>query len=136
MEEFFTRETANKGITLPLYTPDGEKSEHSLTILGVDSDAHYKAELNEKRKIMSLQAQVQNLSPEKRDELVAEMQQACEIEIFAALIGDWTFKQKCSHANKVKFLTNAPQFTTLIDKIASDRKRFFVKGQSNLKDSQ
>ena len=39
MNAFFTRGVANEGVQLPLYLPTGEKSEHWVRILGVDSDA-------------------------------------------------------------------------------------------------
>ena len=34
MDEFFTRGKANEGVQLPLYTPDGSKSEHWVRVLG------------------------------------------------------------------------------------------------------
>lgn len=136
MEEFFTRDNANKGIVVPLETPDGEESKHTMTILGVDSDQHYQTELDMQRKILQLRSKSQAMSPTKLEKLVDEMRRDCEVEIMAGLIGDWTFKQKCSHANKVKFLTNAPQFVEMINRVASDRKRFFTQGQNNSKATQ
>ena len=44
MSAFFTRDRANEGIELPLYLPNGRKSEHWLRVLGVDSDAFRLAE--------------------------------------------------------------------------------------------
>ena len=49
MEAFFTRERANEGVEVPLYTPDGTKSQHWIRIRGVDSDAFREAEANSKR---------------------------------------------------------------------------------------
>ena len=44
MDAFFTRGKANEGVQLPLYLPDGSKSEHWVRILGVDSDIFRAAE--------------------------------------------------------------------------------------------
>ena len=136
MEEFFTKDKANQGIELPLYTPDGKKTDHLLTILGVDSDAHYQAELREKRKIMALTPTVKSLPESEREAVISKAQRDSELEIFASLILDWTFEEECNHENKIKFLTNAPQIADMIDKVASDRKLFFMSGQSNSKGSR
>ena len=136
MEEFFTREKANTGIELPLFTPDGKKSDHTITILGVDSDEHYHAELREKRKIMAMAPVMEKLSEADRDTAILEAQRSSELEIFAALISDWSFDQECNHEHKIKLLSNAPQIAHRIDKIASDRKLVFGNGQSSSKDTQ
>ena len=136
MEEFFTRDSANDGVEVPLYTPDGKKTDHLLTILGVDSDKHHEAELKQKRLIMALQGQFKNLPPEELEVMLSAAQRKSELEIYAALIQDWTFEQECNHANKIKFLTNAPQMGHMIDKVASDRSLFFGKRQSSSEDSQ
>ena len=50
MNAFFTRGVANEGLQLPLYLPNGEKSEHWVRVLGVDSDSFRAAEAESKRK--------------------------------------------------------------------------------------
>lgn len=131
MEEFFTRENANNGIEFPLFTPDGQKSEHTMKVLGVDSDEFQAAELREKRKVMGLESEARGLPEGSRDGFFATKQKESELEILAALISSWSFKQKCTHANKIKFLKNAPQIADQINKVAVNRKLFFANGQDS-----
>lgn len=136
MEEFFTRDNANNGIKLPLYTPSGEETEYSLTILGVDSDAYHKADIRERRKLVTLQADVDGMKDAEKEEYIDAAQKDSELEILAALIGDWNLKQECTHENKLKLLLNAPQIAEKINKVAGNRRLFFAEGQSNSSDSQ
>jgi hypothetical protein len=39
MDAFYTRQKANEGIQLPLFLPDGTKTDHWIRIRGIDSDA-------------------------------------------------------------------------------------------------
>jgi hypothetical protein len=39
MGAFYTRQKANEGIQLPLFLPDGTKTDHWIRIRGIDSDA-------------------------------------------------------------------------------------------------
>ena len=136
MEQFFTRDNANKGIKLPLYTPDGGETEFYLTILGVDSDAYHKADIRERRKLVTLQADVDGMKDAEKEEYIDNAQKQSELEILAALIGGWNLEQECTHENKIKLLVNAPQIADKINKIAGNRKLFFSEGQSNSSSSQ
>ena len=136
MEEFFTRDNANNGIELPLFTPDGGKTEHTMQILGVDSDEFQATELREKRKVMALEAEAKDLKESERAEFFAAKQKESELEILVSLISGWTFEQECNHENKLKFLTNAPQIADQINRVAANRRLFFLEGQSDSKSSQ
>ena len=139
MKEFFTREKANKGIELPLFFPDGSKSEHSLTVRGVDSDHFRKAEAHAKRKAIEI-SEVEKL--EDREEAVREI----ELECIASLVAGWTFEEKFTPVNVVNFLREAPQIAIMVARFAARRSLFFQKKQesstsgqnlkSNLKKSQ
>lgn len=126
MEAFFTREKAEAGIKLPLYSPLGEKTEHWLRIRGIDSDEFRVAESEARRDAMRVAA-IED--PEERNIAIADAQRS----LIATLVIGWSFEQECSHSNVMKFLREAPQIQDAIDKAASRRALFFV---SESKDSQ
>jgi hypothetical protein len=131
MESFFTRSSANTGIDLPLYTPDGLKSEHSLHIIGVDSDIFRQTELTEKRRAVS-DTRSAGKDPVELDKLVEES----KLRLLASLIVSWTFEQECSLENKLNFLREAPQIAQAINTHSADRTLFFVNASTNSADSQ
>jgi len=116
IKDFHTRETANKGIDLPLYLPDGSKSEHSITIRGVDSDAFRAAEAQASRRAF------EEASEGKEPDI-----EAGKRDMLASLIISWTFDQKCTIDARRNLLREAPQIADAIDRVASQR-RFFTSG--------
>lgn len=137
MEEFFTKDKANAGVEMPLFTPTGEKSDHSFRILGVDSDAYAKAETAMKRALPTIEAESKLLKGEEAKlAFIADEQTKWRNKILAAVIADWTFDKDCTETNKVEFLTNAPQIAKAVDTFICDRRVFFSFGQANLKISQ
>lgn len=124
MQEFFTRQTANEGVELPLYLPDGSISEEKLTVRGVDSDAFREAEAHAKRKAVEL-AQIED--PRERARMVRETELAC----IAALVANWTFDQPCSRENVVNFLREAPQIADAVNRFAARRAEFYTKKSTN-----
>lgn len=120
MEEFFTRSSANEGIKLPLYHPDGTKSEHWLRVRGVDSDEFRRAEATAKRKAMEL-AQIKD--PDERAEAVRET----ELECIAALVAEWSFEQELTHIQLVTFLREAPQIADMVNRFAVQRAQYYSK---------
>lgn len=120
MQEFFTRQTANEGVQLPLYRPDGTLSEHWLQVRGVDSDHFRRAEAKAKRKAVEL-AQIED--EQKRAEAVRET----ELECIAALVAGWSFEQEASPINVVNFLREAPQIADMVNRFAARRAEFFSK---------
>jgi len=119
MEEFFTRQRANEGKVLPLYLPSGEKSEHTITVLGVDSDKFKKSEVQMKRAALELD---KTLDEEMRSEEIEKLR----IKLIASIVVDWTFEQPCNEPNVVKLLTEAPQITEAINQFAANRRAFFA----------
>lgn len=118
MKEFFTREVANEGKKVPLYLPNGEKSEHWLVLLGTDSDQFRLTEARSKRNVIEF-AQIESAS--EREEAVEDAKRT----LVASLISDWSFDQDCDEANKIEFLKNAPQIGNMINLYCADRKNFF-----------
>lgn len=118
MKEFFTREVANEGKKVPLYLPNGEKSEHWLVLLGTDSDQFRLTEARSKRNVIEF-AQIESAS--EREEAVEDAKRT----LVASLISDWSFDQDCDEANKIELLKNAPQIGNMINLYCADRKNFF-----------
>lgn len=124
MEMFYTRERANEGIEVPLYTPDGQKTEHWMRIRGVDSDAFRLAEADSRRDAMRIAA----IEDEKeRSKEIAE----AKLRLIAALVMDWSFDEECNEKNVIEFLRQAPQIADVIDQIAGKRALFFAKKSSS-----
>jgi hypothetical protein len=138
MDEFFTRDKANEGVTLPLFRPDdGTKTEHWLKILGVDSDAYFKAETAMRRAMPGVEAEAKSLNgAEEQLTFIAEKQKEWQRKVLAAVIVDWSFEKECNEANKIEFLAKAPQIAKAVDTFISDRRLFFRLGQDSLKTSQ
>ena len=129
MEQFYTRDKANEGIALPLSLTNGEESEHSLTILGIDSDEFKWVNTDEQRKVsttLELAAKIED--EDERKKFIQKRGDESKLAILVALIKDWSFDQECTEENKTEFLKNAPQIADAINSYAADRKRFFGKG--------
>lgn len=128
LSDFFTRNNANEGIELPLYLPTGEKSEHWLKIVGVDSDLFRHQELVEKRGVLKLRGKPQ-----------AEVDKAAEesrLRLLAAIIIDWSFPEECTTENKINLLREAPQIAEAVNNYSADRTLFFANASKNSADSQ
>ncbi len=141
MEEFNTLDEANEGKVLPLYHPKtGEKTEHWLRILGIDSDAYFKAETGMRRAMPGIEAEAKTLNGnEEQLTYIAQKQKEWQRKVLAAVIADWSLEEQygeCNEANKIAFLTKAPQIAKAVDTFISDRRLFFRLGQDSLKDSQ
>lgn len=120
MSLFHTRDAANDGIQLDLYTPTGVKTEHWLRVLGADSDAFRDAELNSKREGIRLTS----VTDEKeRTKLTRELQ----LKVLASVVVGWSFPKPCTQANVMDFLREAPQIADAVDVMISRRNLFFAK---------
>ena len=131
MEEFFTKDAANEGVEIPLYLPTGDKSEHTITIYGVDSDEFYRALQIEKRKLSGIEIAANKLEGEDRLEYINDKQRESEYTVLGYLIKDWTFEMECTMENKIRFVKNAPQIGEQINRISGDRKLFLALGQES-----
>lgn len=120
MDAFFTREKANDGIEVPLYTPTGEKSEHSIRIRGVDSDLFRQAEAESKRDAL----RIAGIEDEAQRSLAIT---EAKLKLLSSLVVSWTFDQECTRESVVEFFRNAPQIADAVDRVASKRALFFAK---------
>lgn len=124
MNDFFTREKANEGIQLPLYLPNGLKSEHWVRIIGIDSDTFRAADIEARRDAVRI-AQIDD--PKAREEAIAKSKR----DLVAVLVIDWSFPSPCTHEEVSNFFKEAPQIMDAIDQAASRRALFFANGSSS-----
>lgn len=124
MEAFYTRERANEGIKIPLYLPDGTKTEHWLRIRGIDSDHFRLAEAESKRDAMRV-AMIED--PLERAKAIAD----AKLSLIAELVISWSFEKECTHENVKEFFRQAPQIADAVDQVASKRALFFAKRSSS-----
>ena len=123
---FHTRERANEGQRLALYTPDGKKTEHWLQVRHVWSDAFQTA--NEAvlagmhDAVMDAAGDTAKIDAAKREG---------QLRLWAALVSAWSFEEPCTPEAVEAFLREAPQIGKQIDKFAADNKRFFGKGSTS-----
>lgn len=124
MEAFFTRRKANEGIKLPLWTPQGTKSEHWVRIMGVDSDEFRAANAESQRDALRI-AQMDDKAEQAR--AIADSKRM----LVAALVIDWSFDRPCTRESVAEFFLEAPQIMDSIDVAASRRALFFAHGSSS-----
>lgn len=123
MGEFFTRNKANEGLQLPLYRPDGSKSEHWVRVLGIDSDAFRRADAEARRDAFRI-AQIEDLT--ERSQAIADSKR----RLVAALVVDWSFDRPCNVETVAEFFREAPQIMDAIDMASSKRALFFANRSS------
>lgn len=124
MDAFFTRGKANEGLQLPLYLPNGQKSEHWVRILGVDSDAFREAEAESRRDAFRI-AQIEDVA--ERARAIADSKR----RLVASLVVAWSFDRACNVDEVDSFFKEAPQIMDAIDLAASKRALFFGAGSSS-----
>lgn len=124
MDAFFTRSRANEGLELPLYLPNGQKSEHWVRVLGVDSDAFRNAEAESRRDAFRI-AQIEDLAD--RAKAIADSKR----HLVASLVVAWSFDRPCNVEEVEAFFSEAPQIMDAIDRAASKRALFFAAGSSS-----
>lgn len=129
MTAFFTRETANEGVKIPLSLPDGSASEHWLVLRSVDSDAFRAEDFRQRRRLSEVFATIED--EEERDKRIMAM----SIELLASTVISWSFEQACTKENVIEFLTNAPHIADAIDTITTKRALFTKKKQTDLESS-
>lgn len=136
MEAFFTRDKANDGIRVDLFTPDGRKSGEWLMVRHVWSDVFADAEEAAKVKVGDyLRNELQRLGLKGEDEIPEEVRKGirakgreARTDLLAMLVAGWSFEAECTPDNVRDFLHRAPQIADQVDRIAGDAKRFFGDG--------
>lgn len=133
IEQFFTREKAEKGKELPLFFPDGSISEHSIFIRGIDSDHFKAAERQSVRRAVDLTEQ--RKKDELTDEQVEKEYEEEKLKLVASLVIRWTLPDDFTEENVIQLLREAPQIKDKINSLAADRKSFFGKGSDSSKNT-
>jgi len=128
MEEFKTRERANTGHKIPLFTAGGVLTAHWVRVRGIDSDAFQRARTKQTRRI----AEIVELKEGEREEAVAD----ATLEMLASLVAEWSFPEPCEHDASKYFLRDGPQIATAIDKLSSRRAFFFQTPADSLMPTQ
>lgn len=116
-EAFFTSAAAQEGIRLPLRDARGNKTDHWLHIIGVDSDEFRLLDSSNKRRAV----EIGMIADEKeRDRAILDMTR----DLAASLVKGWSFPQECTHKNVVAFFKEAPQIQRAVDMAAANRSLF------------
>lgn len=124
VEEFFTRDAANNGIKVPMYTSSGKKTEHWMRIRGVDSDDFRFAENKAKREAVKI-AEIQD--ERERFEAMRDMTS----RLVAHVVMDWSLPEPCTVDTVAAFFKKAPQIEEAVNKAASRRALFFAPESSS-----
>lgn len=128
MEAFFTRKASNEGIELPLYAPDGTKTEHWIRIRGVDSDAFRLADAEERRRMI----EIVRIEDPREQQLALHQSR---LRLLSALVISWSFEEECTLDKVMEFLREAPQIADAIDHAATKRALFLGNGSSSSRPS-
>lgn len=130
LEQFYTRDKANEGRKLPLYTPDGAATEEWLLVRHVFSDAFIQAEESSLREARDA---ILAMSDKSDPVEVAKLQAGAKLKVLASLVAGWSFKIDCTPETVADFLAKAPQIAEQINSFAADSKGFFGDGPRNSK---
>ena len=122
MEAFFTRDKANEGRKLLLYTPCGTKTDEWLIVRHVWSDDFQRAEEAAQREARET---VMGMGADATKEVIAEIQRGSRVRLLASLVAGWSFDSECTPDAAADFLDKAPQIADQIDAFAADAKGFF-----------
>jgi len=122
-QTFYTREPANVGVRVPLFTPGGAPTEHWLQVRGIDSDAYRLAQAASRQRLMAAQA-----DPKKIESLDPDAER---IELLSALVVAWSFPDPVTPEAVKQFFRDAPQIATEVDRLSANRRRFFADSSSS-----
>lgn len=118
MKEFFTRSRANQGVKIPLVHPDGTPSKHWIQVRNTDSDAF-------RGHVDTFNTDTLQNGADLSEEEIKKEREEMLLVILASLIADWSFEIEQTDENKIELLREAPQIANQIDKLSTDKKRFF-----------
>ncbi|MGO3578769.1 MAG: hypothetical protein ACTIOI_02790 [Pseudomonas helleri] len=120
LSDFFTLGALEKGKKLPLTLPDGTETEYHLMVLGADAPAARKA-LLEATRILRDEGK-EGMSVEEE----AAISQRANLHYRTALAFGWDFPVEYTKEAITELLLNNPGLSVEVEKLASDRGRFFA----------
>jgi len=121
MADFYTLGALEKGKKLPLTLPDGTETEHYLMVMGSDAPAARKALLEASRMLRGEAKEKMSVDAE------AELAQRANLHYLSVLAFDWSFPVPYTKEAVTELLLNNPGLSLEVEKLASDRTRFFAK---------
>lgn len=120
MKDFYTRDAGNRGTKVPLFLPDGKKTEQYLIVRSVDSDAFREASADARREVIRA-AQVDDLDERRK------MARESTLNLQVSLVKDWSFDEECTPEAVREFLIGAPHIADELDQLCSKRELFIEK---------
>jgi hypothetical protein len=128
MSAFHSRSKANEGVKHFLAFPDGTLSDEFVVIRGMDSDAFRTAQDSSNFDLMiQIRKEQEALIADPKSQPSKEFRALNKLKLISALVSDWSFEKECSQENVQEFLKESPHICDAVDRLASDRKRFFNK---------
>jgi hypothetical protein len=115
---FLTRQQANEGIVMPLFTREGQATDKWIRIRGADSDEYRAQQADSLRRLAPL--------AEIKDEI--SRREAIELEkrkSIAALVMGWNLALDFTQEKILWLLQEAPQIADQIDRVSTRRAFFF-----------
>ena len=119
LSDFFTLGALEKGKKLPLTLPDGTETEYHLVVLGADAPAARKALLEATRILRDEGKEGMSVDEE------AAIAQRANLHYRSALAFDWSLPVPYSKEGIAELLLNNPGLSNDVERLASDRARFF-----------
>ena len=138
LEGFATAKLAEEGVKIPLTDVEGNETKHWIKIKSTDSISFKKAQSKFRKRIVA----IHELGDED-DSLDSILEtEKLSLELLACLIISWSFKNddgtpyKCTKANAIKLLKDAPILAQEIDAASARRKNFIKRSLKESSDSQ
>lgn len=116
MHAFHSREKSETSRKFPLTTPEGDKTEEYLLIVGYYSSKFTKARAEFRERV------VENASSATPEKGFSESHKA---ELVADAVEGWSFDEPFSKAAVIEFLKECPHIVDDVDAFVYDRKSFF-----------
>lgn len=131
MSELFTRDTANRGVRIPLVdSRTGKETEQWLLVLGTDSDSYRAQQRENQRRLIEI-VKASRGPDQKSSE--AAFEKALEAETprmhrlaLASLVGGWSLEDGCTKANVLQLLEQAPGIEDTLERYEKDQSLFFA----------
>lgn len=120
LSDFFTLGALEKGKKLPLTLPDGTATDYHIVVMGADAPAARKA-LLEATRILRDEGK-EGMSAEEETAL----QQRANLHYRTALAFDWSLPIPYTKEAIAELLVNNPGLSSDVERLASDRARFFA----------
>lgn len=127
LSAFHTRDLANQGKKVPLYLPDGTKTEEYIVVRSRWSDQVQQANRLAAEKIKKFHLENPN---DDLDQAIEDAKQ----DVLVASIAGWSCEDEFTPEAVKELLIAAPQLAAEIDRIGASDTRFFQSASSHSSD--